>query len=105
MPRRKQTMKFYFFSKNKNLKLTCSNFSITFANSPAFISLLTCSSILRFFGFSSRIFSTINDHSTIQEGETSSCLKEDALEDLACFPLLQEENDDECTFGFLVNDI
>ena len=38
----------------------------------------TCSSILRCFGFYSRRLSTSNDHSTIQEGRTSSCLKEDA---------------------------
>ena len=47
-----------------------------------------CSSILRFFGFSSRRVSKSNDHSTFQ-GETSSCLKEDAPEDLAYLPLLQ----------------
>ena len=32
-------------------------------------------------------------------------MKEDAPEDLACFPLLQEENEDECTSSFLVSDI
>ena len=64
-----------------------------------------CSSILRFFGFSSRKFSTRNGHSTIQEGNTSIFLKEYAPEDLACFPLLQEENEDECTSSFIVSDI
>ena len=57
------------------------------------------------FVFSSRILFEINDHSTIQEGKTSSILKEDAPEDLACFPLLQQENEDECTSSFLVSDI
>ena len=64
-----------------------------------------CSSILRYFGFSSRRLSASNDHSTIQEGRTSSCLKEDAPEDLACFPLLEEENEEECTSSFLVGDL
>ena len=32
-------------------------------------------------------------------------MKEDAPEDLARFPLLQEENEDECTSSFLVSDI
>ena len=50
-----------------------------------------CSSILRFFGLPSIKLSTCNDHRTIQEVKTSSCLKEDAPKDLTCFPLLQEE--------------
>ena len=57
------------------------------------------------FVFFSIIFSTSNDHSTIQEEETSSCLKEDAPKDLACFPLLQEENEEECTSSFLVGEL
>ena len=32
-------------------------------------------------------------------------MKEDAPEDLACFPLLQEENEEECTSSFLVGDL
>ena len=32
-------------------------------------------------------------------------MKEDAPEDLACFPLLQEENEHECTSSFLVSDL
>ena len=32
-------------------------------------------------------------------------MKEDAPEDLAYFPLLQQENEDECTSSFLVSDI
>ena len=49
--------------------------------------------------------SKTNDHNTFQEVETSSCLKEDAPEDLACFPLLQEENENDCTSSFLVSDL
>ena len=32
-------------------------------------------------------------------------MKEDALEDLFYFPLLQEENENECTSNFLVSDL
>ena len=32
-------------------------------------------------------------------------MKEDVPEDVACFPLLQEENEDECTSSFLVSDL
>ena len=32
-------------------------------------------------------------------------MKEDDPEDLACFPLLQQENEDECTSSFRVSDI
>ena len=60
---------------------------------------------MRLFGFSSRRVSARNDHSTFQEGETSIFLKEDAPKDLACFPLLQEENEHECTSSFLVGDL
>ena len=60
---------------------------------------------MRLFGFSSRRVSARNDHSTFQEGETSIFLKEDAPKDLACFPLLQEENGGECTSSFLVSDL
>ena len=60
---------------------------------------------MRFIGFSSRILSAINYHSTIQEGKTSSCLKEYAPKYLACFPLIQQENEDECTSSFCVSDI
>ena len=52
---------------------------------------------MRFFGFSSRRVYTTDDHSTIQDGETSSFLKEDAPKYLACSPLLQEEyGEDPC---------
>ena len=60
---------------------------------------------MRLFGFSSRRVSASNDHSTFQEGEILSCLKEDAPEYLACFPLFQEENEHECTSSFLVSDL
>ena len=59
-----------------------------------------CSRIPILFGFYSRRVSARNDHSTFQEGETSSFLKEDSPEDLACFPLLQQENEDELHFQF-----
>ena len=32
-------------------------------------------------------------------------MKEDSLEYIACFPLLQEENEEECTSSFLVGDL
>ena len=52
-----------------------------------------CSSIMILFGFYSRRVSIGDDHSTIKDGETSSCFKEDALEDLSYSPLPQEEDE------------
>ena len=70
----------------------------------------TYSSIMRFFGFSSRIFSKRFDLSTTQYGETSSCLKEDeenpcADEDPTVKKSFVGSVENECTSNFFVGDL
>ena len=65
---------------------------------------------MRFFGFSSRIFSKSCDLSTTQDGETSSCLKEDEEnpcvdEDPTVKNLVIGSVENECTSNFFVGDL